>query len=157
MWLLACFFILEFLLDDSTWSHSELAVKHLRAVFCGILCPYCLALLAQCSVTTYKVAPLHWSYERLCTRAKLCHKKAGYSRGLWESRSTPEFFKNELRELWLVCFLHTTLQTKQVDFILLSAIIRLYRILAEKGTVVCMRPELSALNADNYIVPIWMI
>ncbi|MDO4219543.1 MAG: ATP-binding protein [Synergistaceae bacterium] len=26
-----------------------------------------------------------------------------------------------------------------------------------KGAVVCMRPELSALNADNYIVPIWMI
>lgn len=26
-----------------------------------------------------------------------------------------------------------------------------------KGAVICMRPELSAINADNYIVPIWMI
>jgi len=26
-----------------------------------------------------------------------------------------------------------------------------------KGAILCMRPELSAVNADNYIVPIWMI
>ncbi len=26
-----------------------------------------------------------------------------------------------------------------------------------KGAVLCMREELSAVNADNYIVPIWMI
>lgn len=26
-----------------------------------------------------------------------------------------------------------------------------------KGAILCMRPELSAINADNYIVPIWMI
>lgn len=26
-----------------------------------------------------------------------------------------------------------------------------------KGAIVCMRPELSAVNSDNYIVPIWMI
>lgn len=26
-----------------------------------------------------------------------------------------------------------------------------------KGALICMRPELSAINADNYIVPIWMI
>lgn len=26
-----------------------------------------------------------------------------------------------------------------------------------KGAIICMRPELSAVNADNYIVPIWMI
>ena len=26
-----------------------------------------------------------------------------------------------------------------------------------KGAVLCMRPELSAINAQNYIVPIWMI
>lgn len=26
-----------------------------------------------------------------------------------------------------------------------------------KGAVICMRPELSAINADNYIVPVWMI
>lgn len=26
-----------------------------------------------------------------------------------------------------------------------------------KGAILCMRPELSAMNADNYIVPIWMI
>ena len=26
-----------------------------------------------------------------------------------------------------------------------------------KGALLCMRPELSAINADNYIVPIWMI
>lgn len=26
-----------------------------------------------------------------------------------------------------------------------------------KGAVICMRPELSAINSDNYIVPIWMI
>lgn len=26
-----------------------------------------------------------------------------------------------------------------------------------KGALLCMRPELSAVNADNYIVPIWMI
>lgn len=26
-----------------------------------------------------------------------------------------------------------------------------------KGALLCMRPELSALNAENYIVPIWMI
>ena len=26
-----------------------------------------------------------------------------------------------------------------------------------KGAVLCMRPELSAINSENYIVPIWMI
>lgn len=26
-----------------------------------------------------------------------------------------------------------------------------------KGAVICMKPELSAINRDNYIVPIWMI
>ena len=26
-----------------------------------------------------------------------------------------------------------------------------------KGAILCMRPELSAINANNYIVPIWMI
>lgn len=26
-----------------------------------------------------------------------------------------------------------------------------------KGALLCMRPELSAINADNFIVPIWMI
>lgn len=26
-----------------------------------------------------------------------------------------------------------------------------------KGAIVCMRPELSAINSDNFIVPIWMI
>ena len=27
----------------------------------------------------------------------------------------------------------------------------------EKGSILCMRPELSVINADNFIVPIWMI
>ena len=26
-----------------------------------------------------------------------------------------------------------------------------------KGAIICMRPELSAVNSDNFIVPIWMI
>ena len=26
-----------------------------------------------------------------------------------------------------------------------------------KGAVLCMRPTLSAINSENYIVPIWMI
>ena len=26
-----------------------------------------------------------------------------------------------------------------------------------KGAIICMRPELSAINADNYILPVWMI
>lgn len=26
-----------------------------------------------------------------------------------------------------------------------------------KGAIICMRPELSAINSDNLIVPIWMI
>ncbi len=26
-----------------------------------------------------------------------------------------------------------------------------------KGALICMRPELSAVNTDNYIVPVWMI
>ena len=26
-----------------------------------------------------------------------------------------------------------------------------------KGAIVCMRPELSAVNSENYIVPVWMI
>ena len=26
-----------------------------------------------------------------------------------------------------------------------------------KGAILCMRPELSAINADNFIVPIWII
>ncbi len=25
------------------------------------------------------------------------------------------------------------------------------------GAILCMRPELSAVNTENYIVPIWMI
>ncbi|MBQ7290423.1 MAG: hypothetical protein IJW76_01695 [Clostridia bacterium] len=25
------------------------------------------------------------------------------------------------------------------------------------GAILCMRPKLSTLNAENYIVPIWMI
>lgn len=27
----------------------------------------------------------------------------------------------------------------------------------EKGAVICMKPELSAIDRDNYIVPVWMI
>lgn len=30
-------------------------------------------------------------------------------------------------------------------------------VLRGKGAILCMRPELSAINADNFIVPIWMI
>ena len=26
-----------------------------------------------------------------------------------------------------------------------------------KGAVLCMRPTLSAVDAENYIVPIWMV
>ncbi len=26
-----------------------------------------------------------------------------------------------------------------------------------KGAILCMKPELSAIDRDNYIVPIWMI
>ena len=26
-----------------------------------------------------------------------------------------------------------------------------------KGAVICMKPELSAIDRENYIVPIWMI
>ncbi len=26
-----------------------------------------------------------------------------------------------------------------------------------KGAVICMKPELSAIDRDNYIVPVWMI
>ena len=26
-----------------------------------------------------------------------------------------------------------------------------------KGAILCMRPELSAVDSDNYIVPVWMI
>ena len=26
-----------------------------------------------------------------------------------------------------------------------------------KGAIVCMRPELSGINAENLIIPIWMI
>ena len=26
-----------------------------------------------------------------------------------------------------------------------------------KGAVICMKPQLSAIDRDNYIVPIWMI
>ena len=26
-----------------------------------------------------------------------------------------------------------------------------------KGAIICMRPEMSAVDYDNYIVPIWMI
>jgi hypothetical protein len=26
-----------------------------------------------------------------------------------------------------------------------------------KGAVVCMKPELSAIDKDNYIVPVWVI
>lgn len=28
---------------------------------------------------------------------------------------------------------------------------------ARKGAILCMRPELTAVDADNYIVPIWML
>ena len=26
-----------------------------------------------------------------------------------------------------------------------------------KGAVICMKPELSAIDRENYVVPIWMI
>lgn len=26
-----------------------------------------------------------------------------------------------------------------------------------KGANICMRPEMSAVDSDNYIVPVWMI
>jgi hypothetical protein len=26
-----------------------------------------------------------------------------------------------------------------------------------RGAIICMRPELSAVNSDNLIVPVWMI
>lgn len=26
-----------------------------------------------------------------------------------------------------------------------------------KGAIICMRPEMSAVDSDNYIVPVWMI
>jgi hypothetical protein len=26
-----------------------------------------------------------------------------------------------------------------------------------KGAIICMRPELSAINSENFIVPVWMI
>lgn len=26
-----------------------------------------------------------------------------------------------------------------------------------KGAVICMKPQLGAIDRDNYIVPIWMI
>ena len=26
-----------------------------------------------------------------------------------------------------------------------------------KGAVICMKPELGAINRDNYIIPVWMI
>ena len=44
-----------------------------------------------------------------------------------------------------------------------SELIRAFDILEKgsvpkgKGAVMCMRPELSAINGDNFIVPIWMI
>lgn len=44
-----------------------------------------------------------------------------------------------------------------------SEIIRAFKVLDKgsvprgKGAILCMRQELSAVNADNYIVPIWMI
>ena len=44
-----------------------------------------------------------------------------------------------------------------------SELIRTFSILDKgsvprgKGALLCMRPELSAINADNYIVPVWMI
>jgi len=44
-----------------------------------------------------------------------------------------------------------------------SELINAFRILDKgtvprgKGAVICMKPELSAMNAENYIVPVWMI
>lgn len=44
-----------------------------------------------------------------------------------------------------------------------SELIRVFHILDKgavprgKGAVLCMRPELSAVDAENYIVPVWMI
>ena len=44
-----------------------------------------------------------------------------------------------------------------------SELVNAFRILDKgavprgKGAVICMRPELSAVDTDNYIVPIWMI
>ena len=26
-----------------------------------------------------------------------------------------------------------------------------------KGAIICLRPEMSAVDSDNYIVPVWMI
>ena len=45
----------------------------------------------------------------------------------------------------------------------LCAKIRLYLILALRsikrwtGAIICMRPNPSAINRENYIVPVWMI
>lgn len=44
-----------------------------------------------------------------------------------------------------------------------SQLLRAFRILDQgsvprgKGAILCMRPELSAVNSENFIVPIWMI
>ena len=44
-----------------------------------------------------------------------------------------------------------------------SELVRAFNILDKssvpkgKGAILCMRPELSAINSDNFIVPIWMI
>ena len=27
----------------------------------------------------------------------------------------------------------------------------------DKGAIICMKPELGAIDRDNYIVPVWMI
>ncbi len=44
-----------------------------------------------------------------------------------------------------------------------SELVRAFNILNKgsvpkgKGAIICMRPELSAIDSDNYIVPVWMI
>lgn len=30
-------------------------------------------------------------------------------------------------------------------------------VLRGNGAIICLRPKLSALNAENYIVPVWMV
>lgn len=44
-----------------------------------------------------------------------------------------------------------------------AELVRVFRLLdksslpREKGAVICMKPELSAIDSDNYIVPVWLI
>lgn len=30
-------------------------------------------------------------------------------------------------------------------------------VLRDKGAVICMKPELGAIDRENYIVPVWLI